>query len=533
MTPRAFASEGWSRRLASLLLVALTAGPARGSQGGTGPGDLVVRDATLVTLTEEGVLDGWSLWIRDGAIVEMATAVGEDWPADAEVIDGGGKYLVPALYDLHAHIFDERDLEVYALMGVGTVRNMDGWGWHLDLARRPPTPDAWRARLVTTGEQVQAPRVSSPAEARELVAREARLGFPWIKAYDGLDLETLAALGEAASRHGMRVTGHLPDGVSAEDALATGAFDDVAHAEELLPWYRGLQAEDAAQPVRMARHLDRLARAFLASDTALVATLVSNRMILEQIEDLDRNLARPEVALAAPMLQVFWRSPYNPYAGEHRPSSVERQREDQRILRELVLGLESRGVEILAGTDAPNPTVVPAVSLYTELELLVEAGLTPESALRAATRRAAAHLGEPERGCVWVGAPADLLLLDADPLRDISNLRLRAGVILGGRYLARETLETRLAAQRAVYASERDLLARFDPASPAGVLEALGDPSTGSTPGLSSAALTSLVWVYSKFGNADAAETVARRLVELYPSPASERVLAAALAGTP
>jgi imidazolonepropionase-like amidohydrolase len=116
-----------------------------------------------------------------------------------------------------------------------------------------------------------------------------------------------------------------------------------------------------------------------------------------------------------------------------------------RLLEQLVREFRARGVRMLVGTDAMNTGVVPGFSAHDELADLVAAGLTPYEALRAATANAAEFLGEPRRGTIAVGQEADLLLLDADPLKDITNTRRIAGVMLGQRWMARADLEAMLA----------------------------------------------------------------------------------------
>ena len=116
-----------------------------------------------------------------------------------------------------------------------------------------------------------------------------------------------------------------------------------------------------------------------------------------------------------------------------------------RLLEQLVREFRARGVRMLVGTDAMNTGVVPGFSAHDELADLVAAGLTPYEALRAATANAAEFLGERMRGTIAVGQEADLLLLDADPLKDIANTRRIAGVMLHQRWLARGDLDGILA----------------------------------------------------------------------------------------
>jgi imidazolonepropionase-like amidohydrolase len=122
------------------------------------------------------------------------------------------------------------------------------------------------------------------------------------------------------------------------------------------------------------------------------------------------------------------------------PEGWEAMREVARIGKRIVRALRDAGARILAGTDATNPFVVPGFSLHEELRLLVESGLTPYEALRTATAAPAEFL-EDGAGVVAEGAPADLLLLERDPLEDVAHARAPAGVMARGQWLARPELE--------------------------------------------------------------------------------------------
>jgi imidazolonepropionase-like amidohydrolase len=111
---------------------------------------------------------------------------------------------------------------------------------------------------------------------------------------------------------------------------------------------------------------------------------------------------------------------------------------------ELTHALNEAGVPILAGTDSPDPYVIPGFSLHDELALLVQSGLTPAQALRTATYNAALFLGKSESGAAQKGMIADLVLLDANPLVDIHNTRKISAVILGGKLFSRKDLDRML-----------------------------------------------------------------------------------------
>jgi imidazolonepropionase-like amidohydrolase len=163
------------------------------------------------------------------------------------------------------------------------------------------------------------------------------------------------------------------------------------------------------------------------------------------VHDLDAFLRQPEIRYLPRANQTGWGPATNPYTNRISPDRYEPIMSRYHLLEQMVREFRARGVRMLIGTDAMNTGVVPGFSAHDELADLVAAGLTPYEALRAATANAAEFLGERTRGTIAVGQDADLLLLDADPLKDIANTRRIAGVILGQRWMARADLDGMLA----------------------------------------------------------------------------------------
>jgi imidazolonepropionase-like amidohydrolase len=153
----------------------------------------------------------------------------------------------------------------------------------------------------------------------------------------------------------------------------------------------------------------------------------------------EERLARPEVGLVDPGLMGWWRS-----LGEGAPDSTAAKRRDayRQGIASLVVALRDAGVPLLAGTDTPNPLMVPGFSLHEELAALVDAGLSAYEAIRGATAEAARFAGaEGDFGTIRLGARADLLVVSGDPLADVAALRRSEGVLLRGEWLPRERLD--------------------------------------------------------------------------------------------
>lgn len=476
------------------------------------PGVLILDNVHIVDPETGAASPQRSVLIINGIVEEIADSARGGWPSGLRpAVDGF--YLAPALYDSHVHIFDERDLEMYALYGIQAVRNMDGWPWHLYLRNRSIDPEVPRARFLTAGSQLQAPEIASGEAALARVESEQAAGYDWVKIYDGLPAQALNAL---AAHTGTRVTGHLPTRVPLPEVLDSGVYDDIAHAEELA------HAIGSAYPEGEAG-LDALAADMNSAGVSLTTTIVNNQMIAEQVADIEANLAREVTADAPPLLQAFWSSNMNPWAGGHRPGSADGLARQVESLKALAAGLHRRGVTLLAGTDAPNPTTVPGASLHQELAILVDAGLTPAEALRSATVAPADHL-EPgsQGGRVRVGAPAWFIVMKQNPLDDISRLERFDDLVLRGKWYSRSDLERLRANLRAEYARDLELLSALAPDSPEPVLAAMDRREAGGS--LSAEGLTSLVWFYLKVGNPEAALAVADRLSMEFPTAESQAV---------
>ncbi len=169
--------------------------------------------------------------------------------------------------------------------------------------------------------------------------------------------------------------------------------------------------------------------------------------IITQVNDIRAVLNRPEMRYMPSSVVRQWTPPANPYVKRWKPADVLRFSAQYRVMEALVRALHAAGVPLLVGSDCLVPAVVPGFSMHDEMHLMVLAGLSPYEVLKAATANAARFLGQAHlAGTVEVGKQADLLLLDANPMRDIATARRRAGLMLRGRWLPEAQLQAGLAA---------------------------------------------------------------------------------------
>ena len=436
----------------------------------------IVQPPAPLALPEQGVvLDGVTL-IRPGEgreaprrLVVRGGAI-ESIEAAAPDASGpfAGMYVMPGLADLHVH-FPPASLpgqgELFAFLllyhGVTAVRDAgDVDGTATEPVRRGvaegrfPGPRVFACGMFVDGEPPlwkNTLLARNASEGQQAVATLAGRGFDCVKAYNELDAPTLAAVREAAHARGLPVIGHVPRRVPLEDAR----LDDVQHltgvplaSDPALAFPERLRDFEALDEAR----LERVIAASLESGIAHTPTLVTvDRLIAS--EDLAALLPAPELQLLPRFYrEVVW-SPDGgtSVAGKLDSDGFAMLRRAFAVMKRVVRRLGERGVRLHTGTDTLIAFVVPGASLHRELRLWVDAGFSPEQALRASAHDSAADLGVPGLGELRPGAPAELLILRADPTRDLAALDGIAGVVRDGRLYTREMLDAQLARYRARY----------------------------------------------------------------------------------
>ncbi|HEV8130943.1 MAG TPA: amidohydrolase family protein [Acidobacteriota bacterium] len=401
-------------------------------------------------------------------------------PKDAQNIEATGKFLIPGLWDIHTHTLrSERKeffLPLYLAFGVTGVRDM-GAG---DLTLR----DQWRKeidedaligpRIIATGRIVDGPLPYVPnsiackdeAEGRQAVAATKKGGADFVKIYDFLSRNVFLAIADESKKEKIPFVGHLPISVSAQEASDAG-LKSMEHLWNLL-------ISCSSQEPELREELTRGINEAIAKRDRSLALAAYFRTYPKAVDSYSREKASRLFRRFArnhtwqcPTL-TYWLGIGHTGLGEfaqdprlkYLPASLTRlwlsrtrSADEYASIKKLyeknleVVGEMRRGgVQFLAGTDLLNAFCFPGFSLHDELELLVRAGLTPMEALQSATRNAASFLEKLDSlGTVEKGKIADLVLLDANPLKDISNTRRINAVVVNGRLLDRIALDGLLA----------------------------------------------------------------------------------------
>ncbi|CAN5395682.1 hypothetical protein BH11MYX1_BH11MYX1_53210 [soil metagenome] len=417
-------------------------------------------DVTVVAMDSDQPLLHHTVVVEGGAITKLCTTNCE-LPADAQLIEGRGKWLIPGLHDMHVHLDGTKGmLALFVINGVTTVRNMAGSARTIAMRDRIAKGELFGPTIYTTGPFVDGERprweasasVVTAADAERVVAAHVAAHYDFVKIYNGLTITAFDAVAESAKAHGLRLVGHVPFKVPLAHVLELGQ----ASVEHLSGFAEAV--ERASSPVRHQRGSAAIIKRWMFADPEKITQVVADVV-------KHHTYNTPTLVTAAAYGELYrghlpegangdlgdvspdWRARWDPKKSpKHYDRSIRQamdEAHDKAFATEglIVKQLAEAGGLLMAGTDTPNPYVVPGPSLHQELGMLAAAGLSPYNALRTATSTPAAFLGDPRDGRIAIGAHADLVLLDADPLADIPNVDKIAGVMVRGRWLAPKDLK--------------------------------------------------------------------------------------------
>jgi imidazolonepropionase-like amidohydrolase len=411
-------------------------------------------NVNVVPMDRERVLKNQTVVVRDGAIETIGNGEQVQVLDEALIVDGQGKYLVPGLVDMHVHIQFEDDMLLWVANGVTSVRNMWGhtgkmlqFGFPDQLALRKQIEQGtlFGPTIYTSGPSMEgspsfhpmAEVFDTPEAARESVVWQKARGYDFIKVYDHLSPEVYQAILGAAYENDMPVVGHVPLAVGLDNVLAGG--------QQTIEHLSGYVDPDAVAFIIPQDRLDEYAVKTREARVWNVVTLTEYPRSKETPEGVERLENQPGTVYYSPAWKLFAPFFYKMAGDAHTYPGADYPQRIAALNREMVQALHQADAGILLGTDAAQAYNIPGFSIHEELVMLVEAGLSPYEALRAGTHDAALVLGYvDEFGTVTEGKRADLLLLEANPLDDVTNAAKIGGVMVRGRWLTTDELEAML-----------------------------------------------------------------------------------------
>jgi imidazolonepropionase-like amidohydrolase len=434
---------------------------------------VVFENVSVIPMDSERILEGQTIIIENQRIASIGRTGDIKIPTDAYVVDGTGRFLIPGLSDMITHTMgSENDLLVYLANGVTTIRIMGNdppsilewrdeiragtrvgpntWVWWPQFEYNDIDWE-WGTERATRGGKTWA---HTPEEAEGLVAEMAAMGVDGIKSHMVVSSEIYLALSEAAANHGLPFDGHAPhdhiwcpsnpdcvfeNGSEAWKDFRTMGASALTHIEELV---KMVDLADESTHLASDESIRQMAQDAADDGLWVTTTVHMFRSIADQASDLEGTLARmPEIKYVHP--GVYGGLGWGPGANEYvELGSLPWYPNYLAAQEKMLVALNESGALLMSGTDTPVPGMVPGFSLHAELETMVDIGLATYDVLKTSTYNPALYLGElDDFGTVEEGKRADLVLLDGNPLEDITYTQQIAGVMVRGRYYSQADLD--------------------------------------------------------------------------------------------
>jgi imidazolonepropionase-like amidohydrolase len=421
--------------------------------------EVVFYDVNVIPMDKEHVLEHQTVVVKNGVITALGSVKKIKYTMGALVVDGKGKYLMPGLGEMHAHVPPIDDIEpmketvrLFALNGITTIRGMLGHPKHLELRSKINSGEILGPHFYTSGPSFNGISVTSPQEGAAMVRKQKEAGYDFLKMHPGLNRAKFDAIVATANEVKIPFAGHVSFGVGIWRAIEAN-YASIDHmdgfVEGLVPGIEKMTEQEAG-----------LFGMFVGdkTDTTLIPKLIkglsSHHIWVVPTQSLAERWFHPDF-----IPESFNNDPDKVYM---KPEIIEQWINTKKTLmakpeynadnvrkyvelrRKLIFECQKNGVGILLGSDAPQVFNVPGFSAHDELEYLVEAGLTPYQALKAGTVNIARYFKKSDQGMIKKGMVSDLILLEGNPISDIAETKNMLGVMLGKNWLPKEYIESEL-----------------------------------------------------------------------------------------
>ncbi|MFN7115657.1 MAG: amidohydrolase family protein [Saprospiraceae bacterium] len=423
--------------------------------------EIAFVNVNVLPMSGKQVLMNQTVIVKNGKISQMGAAKSVKPSKNALIIKAKGKYLMPGLAEMHAHIpvaqnGDDSNVRetlfLYLAGGVTTIRGMLGHPYHLQLKEQLAKNEVLGPRTYTSSPSLNGNSVKTPEEARAKVTQYQKEGFDFLKIHPGIELPVFEALVQTAREVGITFSGHVPIAVGVRRAIDFG-YASIDHIDG---YVEGL--------VPTAANVDPNAGGLFGIDFTHVADIkiipdlvaktkekgiwvVPTQALLERWTSPmtgDQIMAEPEMAYMNPSVRYQWRGAKAQILGANYDPEKGKKFVD--IRRQLLKQMHQAGVGLLLGSDAPQIFNVPGFSIRHEAKAMADAGIPNYEILKSGTVNPAKFFQqEGEFGVVKIGAAAELILLDANPLENISNIKSLQGVLIQGRWLPKKMIDEALA----------------------------------------------------------------------------------------
>ena len=451
----------------SFLTAALVAGMLSAGAHAADHPIVAFENVNVIPMDRERIVQRQTVIVRDGRIAEIGAAGKVKAPAGALRVAGEGKYLMPGLAEMHGHLpragatadVVESWFFLYVANGVTLVRGMVGDKLNLEERADVAAGRLLGPTLYVAGPPFTGLSAKTPAAAAQMVRDEKAAGYDLLKLLDsGLTREVYDTIAKTAREVNIPFAGHVPDQVGVVHAIESRQ-STIEHLDHYL---QAMEADDS--PIRNADpktramelpfHLDvrkmaKLARATREAGVWNVPTMAVWDRFYSKDDGETLRRQMPELRYLSRSLVDQWVRGKDATLGKPYMWFVPASKSGDRVMemrRKMLRALHDAGARVALGTDSPQSFSVPGFSIHREMPIMVECGFTPFEVLQSGTRAPAEYFGAlSEFGTVEVGRRADLILLEANPLKDVANVARRAGVMVRGRWIPESEIQERLA----------------------------------------------------------------------------------------
>tara|TARA_R110002049_G_scaffold303977_1_gene498729 strand:- start:2167 stop:3600 length:1434 start_codon:yes stop_codon:yes gene_type:complete len=402
----------------------------------------LIKNVNVVPMNQDTVLADKMVYIKEGIIEKIADTIKVD---GIQIFDGKNKYLTPGLIDMHVHVWDRYELGLYLSNGVTAVRNLWGMPMHLRIKEDAIADNIFSPTFFTTGPKLTGSEfigddnlnLINPGEAKEKIIEYKERGFDFIKTYYGLDKVVFDAIIEQAKISEMDIVAHPSQKVPFSYHL-NSQIKSIEHAEEIVQQPLQFDLDQRKlQPI-----IDSISHSHHTSYSPTI-TVFNNIYQMMMNDDI---LNSESLAYMNPLIKMddskrqFERW-FN--AKQEDITTVTRIKKQHDFHMNIVKKLHEAGVPIICGTDGGIGVTLPGFSIHKELAFYKEAGLSNYEVLKTATVNASrTHKIMNQLGTIEEGKVANLLVVDENPLDNLSSLKKPTYVFVKGRKLNRETLDS-------------------------------------------------------------------------------------------
>ncbi|WP_332928354.1 amidohydrolase family protein [Arenibacter palladensis] len=400
----------------------------------------LITNVNIIPMHQDTVLANKMVYIQDGIIKSISESLPNK---EVEIIDAKGRFLLPGLIDMHVHVWDKYELGLYLANGVTAVRNVWGIPMHLRIKEDVNNDKILSPHFYTTGPKLTGPEfigddnlnLTSPSEAKDKVISYNDRGYDFIKTYYGLDRDIFDAVVEQAAISKMDIVAHPSQKVPFSYHL-NPQIKSFEHAEEIVQ--QPLQFN--LDTIRLQPIIDSISN---SKHSRYCPTLTVFNNIYQMMIN-DSILEAEPLSYMNPLIKkVDSKNQFNRWHNAKMKDSsvVDRIKNQHDFHLEIVAQLHKAGVPIICGTDAGIGVTLPGFSIHKELAFYKEAGLSNYEVLKTATVNAAqTHSIMNQLGTIEEGKVANLLLVDNNPLMELSTLENPSSIFIKGRQINRKTL---------------------------------------------------------------------------------------------